>query len=276
MSDFIQFASNHGLIIKSLPVGKIVRCPTQAKPNKKNGAFLYDIDWGWVQDHQVHESPVMWLSGSIRDHIQLKKRIKESKAKYEADKAKLNAAAAKKAQWILSQCELNLSPYLAKKGFPDMCGNIWVTKNQDRLLVIPMYKDKNVVGCQLIDKEGNKKFLKDQASLDSYFQIGNGNFTFFVEGYASGLSLQKVLDSCKVNYRILVTFSAGNLLRFAKRIDGIVIADNDESKTGEKAAIESGRKWWMPPILGQDINDYCLEHGTFKPAMAIRNVIYSK
>ena len=100
--------------------------------------------------------------------------------------------------------------------------------------------------------------------------------TFFVEGYASGLSLQKVLEACKVNYKILVTFSAGNLLRFAKRIDGIVIADNDASKTGEKAAIESGRKWWMPPVVGHDINDHWLAHGSFKPAMAIRNLIYSK
>ena len=156
-----------------------------------------------------------------------------------------------------------------------MCANIWV-KGDARLLVIPMYKDKAIVGCQLIDQDGNKRFLKGQITNDAYFQIGNGKMTFFVEGYASGLSLQKVLEACKVNYRILVTFSAGNLLRFAKRIEGIVIADNDASKTGERAAIESGRKWWMPPVVGFDVNDYCLEHGTFKPAMAVKSLIYSK
>lgn len=275
MSDFLSFASDHGLIINNLTAGRITRCPTRSRPRKKNGAYLYEVEWGWCQDWAQYIKPVIWLSGAIKDHHEAKRRIKESVARYYQDQEILNENAAKKAQWILSQCELNLHPYLARKGFPEMCGNIWV-KGDSRLLVIPMYKDKLVVGCQLIDKDGNKKFLKGQASQNSYFQIGNGKLTFFVEGYASGLSLQKVLEACKVNYKILVTFSAGNLLRLAKRIDGIVIADNDASKTGEKAAIESGRKWWMPPVIGTDINDYCLVNGSFKPAMAIRNLIYSK
>lgn len=275
MRDFITFAGDHGLIIQNLSIGRIVRCGTRSKPRSQNGAYLYQGEWGWVQDHAAHESPIIWLSGSIKDHESVKQKIKESTQQYHQDRAKSNADAAKKAQWILSQCELNLHPYLAKKGFQEMCGNIWI-KGDSRLLVIPMYKDKSVVGCQLIDQDGNKKFLKGQATQDAYFQIGNGKLTFFVEGYASGLSLQKVLEACKVSYKILVTFSAGNLLRFAKRIDGIVIADNDASKTGEKTAIESGRKWWMPPVIGQDINDYFLQHGAFKPSMAIRNLIYSK
>lgn len=275
MIDFLSFAADHGLLVNSLTMGRIVRCGTRSKPHSKNGAYLFNQEWGWAQDHAVHESPVIWLSGSITDHSKAKQKIKESTAKYYQGRALENSAAAERAQWILSQCELNLSPYLAKKGFPEMCANIWV-RGDNRLLVIPMYKDKSVVGCQLIDQDGNKKFLKGQATQDAYFQIGNGAMTFFVEGYASGLSLQKVLEACKVSYKILITFSAGNLLRFAKRIDGIVIADNDASKTGEKAAIESGRKWWMPPSIGQDINDYFLQHGSFKPAMAIRNLIYSK
>ncbi len=275
MSDFITFAADHGLIIQNLPIGRIVRCGTRSKPLSKNGAYLYQGEWGWVQDHATHDSPVIWLSGSIKDHEVVKQKIKESTQQYHQDRAKSNAEAAKKAQWILGQCELNLHPYLAKKGFPEMSGNIWI-KGDSRLLIIPMYKDKAIVGCQMIDQDGNKKFFKGQASQDAYFPIGNGSMTFFVEGYASGLSLQKVLEACKVSYKILVTFSAGNLLRLAKQIDGIVICDNDASKTGEKAAIESGRKWWMPPVVGMDINDYHLEHGTFKPVMAVRNLIYSK
>lgn len=275
MSDFHSFAANHGLLIRHLYADRITRCPTVSKPSQKNGAYFYAHDFGWIQDWAQHDSPVIWLSGSIKDHEVVKQKIKESAQQYHQDRAKSNSEAAKKAQWILSQCELNLHPYLAKKGFPEMCGNIWI-KGDSRLLVIPMYKDKSIAGCQLIDQDSNKKFLKGQATQDAYFPIGNGSMTFFVEGYASGLSLQKVLEACKVNYKILVTFSAGNLLRFAKRIDGIVIADNDASKTGEKAAIESGRKWWMPPVVGHDINDHWLAHGSFKPAMAIRNLIYSK
>ncbi len=275
MIDFHSFAANHGLLIRHLYADRITRCPTVSKPSQKNGAYFYAHDFGWCMDWAKHDSPVIWLSGSIKDHEVVKQKIKESTQQYHQDRAKSNADAAKKAGWILSQCELNLHPYLAKKGFPEMCGNIWI-KGDSRLLVIPMYKDKTIVGCQMIDQDGSKKFLKGQATQDAYYQIGNGKLTFFVEGYASGLSLQKVLEACKVSYKILVTFSAGNLLRLAKKIEGIVICDNDASKTGEKAAIESGRKWWMPPVVGMDINDFCQQQGTFKPAMAVKNLIYSK
>lgn len=275
MSTFIEFASDHGLLLNSVAYGRITRCATISKPSQRNGAYYFAGDFGWCQDWANHETPIIWLSGSIKDHSEIKRRIKESTAKYHEERAKSNAGAAKKAQWILTQCELDLSPYLARKGFPEMCANMWQTK-ESRLLVVPIKKDGSIVGCQLIDKDGTKKFLKGQVTQDACFQIGNGKLTFFVEGYASGLSLQKILQSCKVNYRILVTFSASNLLRFAKRIDGIVIADNDRSSTGEKAAIESGRRWWMPPVIGMDINDYCVEYGAFKPVMAIRKLIYSK
>lgn len=275
MSDFITFAADHGLIIQNLPIGRIVRCGTRSKPLSKNGAYLYQGEWGWVQDHAAHESPVIWLSGSIKDHAEVKQKIKESTRQYHQGKALENAAAAERAKWILNQCELNLSPYLAKKGFPEMCANIWV-KGDSRLLVIPMYKDKSIVGCQLIDQDGNKRFLKGQITNDAYFQIGNGKMIFFVEGYASGLSLQKVLEACKVNYRILVTFSAGNLLRFAKHVDGIVIADYDRSGTGQRVAAESGKKFWISDVEGFDANDHYLKFGAFKMAMDIKKLIYRK
>lgn len=275
MIDFIQFANSHGLVINSLPLGKVVRCATYEHKTKRNGAYYFDGLFGWAMDWSKHDRPIIWKSDSIKDDTVLRKKVQASKAQYEQERARANQEAAQKAQWILSQCELNLSAYLGRKGFPEMSANIW-TPSDSPVLVIPMYRGKDIAGCQLIDRDGNKKFLKGQATQDAYFQIGNGKITFFVEGYVSGLSLQRVLEACKVSYKILITFSASNLLRFAKRIDGIVIADNDASKTGENAAIESSRKWWMPPIVGYDINDYCLAHGTFKPVMAIRNLIYAK
>lgn len=275
MSDFHSFAANHGLLIRHLYAERITRCPTVSKPSQKNGAYFYSHDFGWIQDWAQHDSPVIWLSGSIKDHEVVKQKIKESTQQYHQDRAKSNAEAAKKAQWILGQCELNLHPYLAKKGFPEMCANIWVN-GDSRLLVIPMYVDKSIVGCQLIDAGGNKKFLKGQVTKDAFFQIGNGKLTFFVEGYASGLSLQKVLEACKVHYRILVTFSANNLLRFAKKVEGIVIADFDRSGTGQRVAAESGKKFWISDVEGFDANDHYLKFGAFKMAMDIKKLIYSK
>ncbi len=276
MSDFIQFASSHGLIIDRLHYGEVVRCATEKHKRSKNGAFFFNGDWGWLQNWELHDSPVIWKSDKAVNQSDLQKRIKKSTEKYHQDRIKSNQDAANKARWILGQCELNLSAYLARKGFPDVNSNMWM-KEQDRpVLVIPMRIENKLIGCQLIDHEGNKKFLKGQTTKDACFQIGNGKITFFVEGYASGLSLQKILQSMKISYRIFVTFSALNLLRFARRIDGFVIADNDASGTGEKAAIESGRRYWMPSVTGYDINDYHMNCGSFKAAQEIRKLIYSK
>lgn len=276
MTDFIQFASSHGLIIKSLPFGQVTRCQTESHRSKMNGAFFFDGEWGWLQNWELHDAPIIWKSSKVTNHIELQERIKKSTQKYNQERVKVNADAAKKAHWILNQCELNLSAYLGRKGFPEMSANMWIKDQERPLLVIPMHKESNVVGCQLIDHEGNKKFLKGQVTQDASFQIGNGKQAFFVEGYVSGLSLQRILQSMKISYRIFVTFSAGNLLRFAKRIDGFVIADNDASKTGEKAAIESGRGYWMSPVIGYDINDHYLQYGAFKTAQEIRKLIYTK
>lgn len=276
MSDFIQFASSHGLIINSLPMGRITRCATEKHRSSRNGAFLFEGDWGFIQNWELHDSPVIWKSDKAVNQEDLQERIKKSTAKYQQERTKSNAEAVKKARWILSQCELDLSTYLSRKGFPETCSNIWKREGEQPILVIPMSINQRLIGCQLIDSEGSKKFLKGQLTKDACFQIGSGKIAFFVEGYASGLSLQKILESLKVSYRIFVTFSAGNLLRFAKRIDGFVIADNDESKTGEKAAIESGRRYWMPSVIGYDINDYHMNCGAFKAAQEIKKLIYSK
>lgn len=276
MNDFIQFASSHGLIVNHLPIGRIVRCPTTTHRSSKNGAFYFDGLWGWIQDWATSDKIQVWKSDKVVDNAEFQQKIKESQAKYVQDKARLNAEAAKKAQWILGQCELNLSAYLGRKGFPDMSANMWMKEKDRPLLVIPMRIENKLIGCQLIDHEGSKKFLKGQATQDACFQIGNGKQVFFVEGYASGLSLQVILQSIKISYTIYVTFSAGNLLRFAKRIDGIVIADNDESKKGEEVTIESGRRYWISSVIGYDINDHQMNIGTFKTAQEIRKVIYSK
>ena len=52
-----------------------------------------------------------------------------------------------------------------------------------------------------------------------------------------------------------------------------MIADNDKSGTGEKAAIESGRKFWLPPVVGEDFNDAWQAEGTFKMSQLLREFI---
>jgi len=49
----------------------------------------------------------------------------------------------------------------------------------------------------------------------------------------------------------------------------VVIADNDTSKTGEKAAIETGLPYWMSDVEGEDINDLHRRLGLFKASQQI-------
>lgn len=274
MSDFADFARSQGLIINHLPLGEIVRCPTESHRTKRNGAFMFYGEWGWCQNWELHESPVLWKADGIQDTPQLRQRIKESHKKYQQERNEAAQQAAKKANWILSQCELNLSSYLARKGFPDMSANMWFRKDSEPLLVIPMMIDRKVVGCQLIAEDGNKRFLKGQITKGAYFPIGQGDNLFYVEGYASGLSLQKILQSLKISHRVIIAFSAGNIAYLAKKHNGFVIADNDASVTGERVARESGCKWWMPPTVDQDINDYHLAAGIFKVSQEIKKAFY--
>lgn len=272
---FIDFAQSHGLIIENLVYGRIARCKTTTHRTKRNGAYFFAGQWGWVQNWQTDDEINVWQDGTIQPE-EIQKQIKQSKEKYAKDRAKSNAEAAKKARWILSQCRQELHAYLHNKGFPEMCANVWFKDGSEPLLVVPMYTNKVISGCQLINTNGDKKFLSGQASKCAYFQIGNGAQVFFVEGYASALSLQKILASLKISYRIIVCFSAGNLLNLAKGSNGFVIADNDESKAGEKAATDSGCSWWMPPTVGHDINDYHREKGIFTVSQDLKKAIYSR
>lgn len=239
-------------------------------------ALFYAGDWGWVMDWSVDDEINLWRADGTNDTLEFKKKVKQSQKQYAEERAKLNAQAAKNAQDILDKCKLELSPYLAKKGFPEMCANVIVDDNEKPVLVVPMYKENKLVGCQKIFYDGEKKFLYGQETKDACFVIGNGKNNFFTEGYASGLSLQQILSSLKISHKIYVCFSANNLLRFAKRIDGIVIADNDKSGTGERVARDSGRKWWMPPDVGIDVNDYHMRVGIFKLSQELKKVIYKR
>lgn len=181
--------------------------------------------------------------------------------------------AIRKAKWILSQCKLDYHQYLGKKGFQEGIGNVWSPNDETSLLVVPTYSFGKIVGCQLIDKDGNKRFLKGQQVIGTYFKIGTGQRKFFVEGYATGLSLQSILCSLREDYVIYVCFNSLNLPYLASKVNGFVIADNDESQIGEQAAIDSFNPYWMPPVVGMDINDYLNKVGIFKVSMELKEAL---
>ena len=263
---FEDFATAHGLIIKSIIPNRWVSTPTEDHPNKRNGRYKYLGDVGWVQNWATMESPDMWRSDVVSARP-LIRRTGEDKQRQE-DMAK----AAAKAGWILHQTYYGPHPYLEKKGFKDENGNIWEVDGK-RLLVIPMRIDGQLVGCQLIGEE--KKFLYGQKSKGATFVIDAKGPSIFCEGYATALSVRAAMKTMGVRYTIHVCFSASNMINVASRLAGTVVADNDKSGVGEKAAIETKLPYWISDTEGEDFNDFHLRVGLFRASQSLKRAFFA-
>lgn len=174
--------------------------------------------------------------------------------------------AAEKAANILRECKTARFPYLEAKGFPEEVANVWKS-DKGEFMVVPMRVGRDIVGCQLIDAEGVKKFLYGQrCSLAQHvFTAGNGGVHIVCEGYATALSVRVAMARLKRPYALHVCFSAGNMKKVASALPmGLAIADNDASGTGERIAKEIGWPYWMSDVVGEDFNDAHRRLGLFQ------------
>jgi putative DNA primase/helicase len=273
MSDFLSFVRSLGIIINDYPpVGRWVRLPTDDKPRHRNGAVKWLGDRGFAQNHATQTNVAVWRPDAQAKEIdrgELSRKAKVAQDEIEAGQKR----AADRAEWILSQCELATHPYLAGKGFPDEMANVWTT-NGTRLLVIPMRVGQGIVGCQLIDEAGGKKFLAGQRTSDAAFVAQNKGLPVLCEGYATGLSIKAAMTALRARYSLFVCFSAHNLGRIAKTLPkGLIVADNDASGTGERVARETGWPYFMPPEVGHDFNDFHQSTSLFKCSQALRSAL---
>ena len=235
------------------------RCGTISHPSSKNGAYIFDGERGACMNWSADLEPNIYTpTGQIKPVD--REWLKTQQARQKAEKDKLNAAAAKKAAWLLSQAKAEKHAYLERKGFKGKKLHVYEEK-----LIIPMFVQKILIGCQSIDIEGDKRFIYGQQTSYATHTIGSGNVNFLCEGYATGLSVQAALSALNIKYKIHVTFSAGNMLKVARNTPkGFIIADNDESLTGETVAREIGWKYYLPETIGHDANDALLTMGLFK------------
>lgn len=225
---------------------------------------------GWRDDGKEHRpSP---------EEIAERRRIAQKKlTEQERETERMRAKAAEKARWILGQCELDRHAYMDSKGFPEAMVNVWRRPDKDPVMVVPVYYRDALCGVQLISIRGEKMFLKGQRMDMGHLKIGSGRRVFLVEGYATAVSLKEMLHKASIQYTIYVCFSAGNLAKMAQvHREAFIFADNDLSGTGQRVAEESGLPWWMPPKVGQDLNDMHQELGTFKASMELKRVLMKK
>lgn len=267
--DFIAFCRAHGILIDAVPrIGVWRRYPTEDHPNKRNGAVKFMGDHAFVQNHATATEVSVWKTDA---EVKIDRQAIANQAKRaEEDIRRKQREAAAKAQWILKQSQFAKHDYLKAKGFPDEQGNIWKTEDTE-LLVIPMRAGGQLVGCQLVDPAGGKKFLFGQQTSGAEFVFDNKGMHIACEGYATALSVRLALKSLKIPYTLHVCFSAGNMVKIAGKLPrGFIVADNDASGTGERVAQQIGWPYWMPPEVGMDANDWQQKVGIFRFSQALK------
>lgn len=226
--------------------------------------FFYAKQNGWVDDEKY----------SRPTPEQLQERRKQAASRLleqQSELGKLQAKSAQKAKWILSNTVLEKHAYLSSHGMKDDLGLVWYPNPETNLLVIPMRVGKEIVGVQLIDRDGNKKFLRDQRCDMAEFVIGNGKTDIWCEGYCTGVAIRKAVAALKMDCAIHVCFSAQNMKRMAKT--GYVVADNDISQTGERIAKEIGLSYYLPEQAGWDFCDLYIAKGLFFSSQLLRRAL---
>ncbi|MCB5201689.1 toprim domain-containing protein [Neorhizobium sp. T786] len=181
----------------------------------------------------------------------LKDRMKQAAADRAAAQAELHKAAASAAALILKSTG-KADPshaYLAKKGLPVFAGLRVLKTNVKYIidpeeepkvaragnLVVPMFSPSgDIVGAQIIQPDGTKRFIKGTAKEGNYHSIGkppeDGNGVIIIaEGYATGARMHEA-----TGFLTIAAFDAGNLLPVARAIRKkypgariVFAADND-------------------------------------------------
>ena len=223
---------------------------------------------GW-RDDEKHAKPTVAQLQAIR-------QASAERLTHEGiEREKVQQQAAKKAGWIMHQTKLEKHAYLDSKGWPDAVGAVWWPNEEQNLLCVPMRVGESLVGVQMIDREGSKRFLTGQRTSEAEYLISNngrGAEDWFVEGYGTGLSLRLCLQALGLRYRIHITFSASNLVKVASmHSGGRVVADNDASGTGERVAVQTGLPYFLPEI--GDFNDFHKAAGLFRASQSLRTWI---
>ena len=273
MSTFIDFARAHGVELEHdrlYPSDKIRRTGTVLKPRSTNGSYFWDGKRGWVMDWSGEAKVVWYNDPDAKPWTEDEKRAwGERRRAQVSDQQKKYDAAAQQAKELLKLAKMESHPYLEYKGFKEEKGLVL-----DNKLLVPMrnVSTSKLQGYQEIyfDYEARKyekKMMYGMRAKNAVFYLGarHVNETWLCEGYATGLSLHKALRTCGLKSSVVVCFSASNMVAVADQIPGnrFVFADHDESKTGEKAAIQTKLAWTMPDEVGMDANDLHVKEGLF-------------
>ena len=260
--DFQSFCLANGVAISTLMQGdRIFRCPTTTHPGSKNGAYFFDGRRGWCQNWETGEPAQWWNDDRAQPWSDAEKREWANRRRIaEESKRKAQAEAAKRAAVMIAGAARATHPYLKEKGLEEELG--LVTPESDLLVPMRDFSSNELMGVQvirLVENEWEKKMIYGMRAKGAVLRIGSRKSaeTIFVEGYATGLSVDIALRLVRMNMSVLICFSAQNLVFVANNTSGrrYVFADHDASNTGERAAKETNLPYCMADEVGMDAND---------------------
>jgi len=232
------------------------------------------VPFGRLGDYRISadQPTAMWKPENKKRQVVTKEQKAEIAAlqkEAQVKQVEKNVKAAAKAQELWSQalpCEKHA--YLEKKN----ALSYGLRVNSSGQLVIPLYdKQMTIVGLQYIDPNGKKLFLTGSKKAGSFFILGKeilktSTVINYAEGYATAASIY-----ADFSQPVVVAFDAYNLTPVAETIfeffsdrKHVFIADNDDSKTGEKEATKAckyimqnkGQAEVLMPQTKGDYNDH--------------------
>lgn len=236
----------------------------------KNGSYrLADDDgfgFGWFLSHRIGET-INWHSKSKRkwtdaekaDHkrkMDAAKAKRESERKQAADDAKRESVAI----WDAAS-KSGSSPYLEAKGV-----TLKGVRYQGDVLIVPMWRDGELIEVQRIQSDGSKWFMKGGSHEGAYFSIkGDLDTIAICEGVSTGATVHEA-----TGWSVICAFNAGNLKPVARAIrdkypDSLIVfaADNDHSVPinvgvikAEQAAVSIGGAQVIYPASDDGISDW--------------------
>jgi putative DNA primase/helicase len=271
----LRMAGLHPRVVEA--DGKIRRCASELKPNKRNGWYVLNPDgrgsWGdWTTGSG--EALGHWSEEKSSSVAQSAQAIERMRQHREAERqSRIKAMRRARDFWCASKPIMRVHPYLENKGLsPRGCAGL---RAHDGLLVVPVWHGDWIISVQTIAADGTKRFWPGAPVKAGAFVLNRERaaVTALVEGLATGLAVYQSLPQAKV----IVAFDAGNLLPVAQRIkphgNVVVVADNDhgtEAKRGTNPGIEKARNtadllgcgiWWPEGIEGTDAADCVKEWG---------------
>lgn len=207
---------------------------------------------------------------TIAEELAHKARIASAQAARKAEDARRHQSAAITVEsiWRAAAEASADHPYLKRKGVQPHGLRI----GGDGRLIAPLFTpDGNLSSLQYIDASGGKLYHAGGKAGGTFWMIGTMDAPgplYIAEGFATAATIHETVHRpCVVAYSAsgLVPACEAMRARHGLAQDIIIVADNDASGTGqryaEQASAKFGARMVMPPIEGQDANDYLQSGG---------------